>query len=122
MSCSAQNEDFRFSEIFAIINPIVKKIRTALGKFLFKNSEILSQHSFGIYTSFATMSDQPTYNLGFFVQATVQPTQSVQPLQTLQPIQPIQPIELIRPIQPIQSMQPVQPIQAIQPFHPVKPK
>ena len=39
------------------------------GPFVFKNSEILGKHSLGIDTSFATMSDPPTKNLGFFVQA-----------------------------------------------------
>ena len=37
-SFSAKNEDLRFLEIFAIINPIVNKKRAALGQFLFKNS------------------------------------------------------------------------------------
>ena len=69
-----QNEDFRFLEIFAIVNPIENYIRAALGQFLFKNSEILGKHSFSIDTSFATMSDPLTPNLGFFVQAITQLT------------------------------------------------
>ena len=30
---------------------------------------MLAKHSLGIDASFATMSDQPTHNLGYFVQA-----------------------------------------------------
>ena len=69
MNFCAPNGNFRFLEIFAIVNPIVNYICAALKQFLFNNSEILAKHSLGIDTSFATMSDQPTQNWGFFVQA-----------------------------------------------------
>ena len=39
--------------------------------FYLKNSEISGKYSLGINTSFATMSDPPTPNLGFLVHATM---------------------------------------------------
>ena len=42
----------------------------APSQFLFINSEIFGQHSVGIDTAFATMSDTETPNFGVLVQAT----------------------------------------------------
>ena len=40
----------------------------APGQFLLINSEMLGNHSLGIDTAFATMSDQPTHNLAILGQ------------------------------------------------------
>ena len=60
-----------FWRFFTIVNPIVNETRAAFGQFLLKNSEILAKHFLGIDTSFATMSEPSTPNLGFLVQANV---------------------------------------------------
>ena len=56
----------------SVVNPaiisFINSILAAPGQFLFINSEILENNFLGIDTAFATMSDQPTQNLGLLGQ------------------------------------------------------